>query len=595
LHEHYPHVSPIESEERRFTLMRRSHLSADSFFERLPPQPIGAELLRRRVAFARHVPARKYAARFKLGLQRRACSLWPPKQLPDPGRISWGELPLPLFPARRGKITRTGDTWEFEFVGRRMAFEKEPDWRVETEDPSLRLWAMNLHYMEYLEELTTADVEFLVQCWLEKNPPYMPRYWHDVWNSYATSLRVVVWLQQATRGELAESVRGRMMDAAARQVAFLEQNLEADIEGNHLVKNIKALLWAAAATSGGVSSRWLHKGLALLRAALERQLLPDGMHYERSASYHAQVFADLLEIRHALGRDPFDGLLDHALIGMAQVTADLTHPDGFAALFNDSGLVMAYSPNECLDAFERLLGRRPERRSVFDLPQAGYCGAHLGNDSIVADLGPIAPDDLPGHGHSDIGSFEWSVAGTRFIVDQGVFEYVDGPSRRISRAAAAHNTLAIAGHDQADFFGDFRCGRRPRILERRFSETPVGFEAQVSHDGWSKAAGGPVHSRRVIYRGGDLVIEDRLSCEPTAPTVVSFLLHPAVAVEKSDGGLVLSAAQPRVCLRTAAPIQIEDAVWWPDMGVEHSTRRLVVSCADPRVPTMTHFEVVARG
>ena len=53
--------------------------------------------------------------------------------------------------------------------------------------------------------------------------------------------------------------------------------------------------------------------------------------------------------------------------------------------------------------------------------------------------------------------------GERVIVDQGVHEYIPGERRRLSRSAASHNTVCIEGADQADFFGAFRCGRRPNV------------------------------------------------------------------------------------------------------------------------------------
>ena len=122
---------------------------------------------------------------------------------------------------------------------------------------------------------------------------------------------------------------------------------------------------------------------------------------------------------------------------------------------------MSYPPAQCLDAFAKLTGERPVQQGVFAYPQSGYFGLALGHNVFIADCGPIGPDALPGHGHGDVLSFEWSVGGRRVIVDQGVYEYVDGARRRTARSAMSHNTLCIEGFDQAEFFGDFRVGRRP--------------------------------------------------------------------------------------------------------------------------------------
>jgi uncharacterized heparinase superfamily protein len=95
--------------------------------------------------------------------------------------------------------------------------------------------------------------------------------------------------------------------------------------------------------------------LKRLQRELERQIPADGMHYERSPSYHAQVFAYLVECRHAPGEDPLGGNLDAALERMAQTVADVTYPDGGPALFNDAGLIMAYAPEACLSAMRTCL------------------------------------------------------------------------------------------------------------------------------------------------------------------------------------------------------------------------------------------------
>ena len=122
-------------------------------------------------------------------------------------------------------------------------------------------------------------------------------------------------------------------------------------------------------------------------------------------------------------------------------------------------------PSAC-DVYERLFGRRPTARESFAFADAGYFGLRSATSYLVVDCGRIAPDDLPAHGHGDVLSFEWSVGTQRVFVDQGVFEYIPGARRQAARSAASHNTLCLEGADQADFFGAFRCGRRPNVEVR---------------------------------------------------------------------------------------------------------------------------------
>lgn len=480
--------------------------------------------------------------------------------------------PAPLFAPRDGMIERTGTGWTVTFLASSHSFSATLDWDQPPPSPREQLWRMNLHYMEYLEELGTADAYNLIAQWIAANPPYRRGYWRDAWNSYAVSLRVVVWMQTVAR--LGGASRA-ITDSIARQLLFLERNLELDIGGNHLIKNIKALAWGSAFFDGPLAARWRAVAIRLLRRELTRQVLPDGMHYERSPSYHCQVFADLVEVRHALNDDPLDGALDNALTRMAAAIPVLTHPDGFVAEFNDAGLTMSYSPVACLDAYEAVSGHTRTRPSgAFALPDAGYFGFRKDRDYVVVDMGRIGPDDLPAHAHGDIGSIELSIDGRRMIVDPGVERYVAGPARAASRSAASHNVLNLAGGDQADFFGAFRCGRRPHVVVTKRDVFADGFVIEGWHDGYTRLPGGPIVHRRVEMRGDKMTIADRVEGREWREGRTGLLLHPdcAIAVDGTRASIELDGRH--LSVEASAPLAITDATWSPDMGQLVATRRL---------------------
>jgi uncharacterized heparinase superfamily protein len=393
------------------------------------------------------------------------------------------------------------------------------------------------------------------------------------------SLRAAVWIQQlALRGERVDSAaRETMVASLAQQIRFLDANLETDIGGNHLIKNIKSLILASSFFVGPEAERWRARGVRLLAQQLPQQILRDGMHFERSPSYHCQVFADLLECRQALDGDPIHGGLDDALARMAQVAADLAHPDGHVAQFNDAGLSMAYLPGECLDAYADIYGKSPAPRRIFALVDAGYFGLRSDVSYLVVDCGRIAPDELPAHGHGDVASFEWSVAGQRVFVDQGVYEYFAGDRRQRSRSAASHNTLCFDGADQADFFGSFRCGRRPNVEVLAYDSRNDGFTLEATHDGFRNLPGSPRHIRRFEVAADRIDLEDRIEGTPDRPTSIGFLLHPAVDVEISGQEARLRFAGTDIALSSSRPIGVEETVWWPDMGAEQQTKRLRIT------------------
>jgi hypothetical protein len=534
-----------------------------------------------RLVFVANIPLRKIANRVWLQAKRRlVIALRAGAHAPVLARHSMDiaeAAPGPVFPPRKS-LQILGQSYELEFLGRRRRFRHPIDWHPAEFSGRDLLWKMNLHYHEYLE--TADDETFLAIAgdWVAHNSRARSLYWLDSWNAYSLSIRVVVWMQQIVRRQLQANavVRSRLLPSLVAQLRFLEGNLETDIGGNHLIKNIKALIWAGAFFEGHEAHRYAARGISLLRRELA-QILSDGMHYERSASYHAQVFADLLETRHAHGHDPLDGALDETLDHMALALTKMTHPDGQAALFNDAGLHMAYAPADCLAVFERLRGKSPPRvpEGSFALETAGYFGFASEKAHLLIDCGAIAPDDLPAHGHGDVLAIELSWGGLRFVVDQGVFEYNAGGHRDASRSAGKHNTLCFEDSDQAQFFGSFRVGKRPRpeALVWRSDDAGCYFEGSVS--GFVNIPPSVAHVRRVGIAPDTVTISDTIRGTPGRTARIGFLLHPEVRVQRIDGGFLLAREEVTLAIASDRELDLEPAVWWPDMGIEMGTTRIV--------------------
>ncbi|MGC6330301.1 heparinase II/III domain-containing protein [Rhizorhabdus sp. FW153] len=540
--------------------------------------------LTQELTFARHVPPGQILRRLILTAKRHWSDVRPPRfDGPAPRRAA--HLPQPVLALRTGMIDRDDAVLKLRFLDHEEPVGTPIDWSARDTGVAAQLWRMHLHYMEFLEEATAAEGLDWILHWIEDNPPVRNGFWRDIWFPYTISLRVVVWMQFVARHAegLPQEAEARIAHSLAEQLRYLVDYVETDIGGNHLIKNAKALLWASAYFKGDEAENWGRIGAKLLRSELAAQILSDGVHFERSASYHAQVFADLIEIRSL----PIDAALaadlDARLPAMAQILADLAHPDGLPAHFNDSGLTMAYAPQACLDGYARIGGTQPAPRAVFACPEAGYFGARNDSAYLVADCGPIGPDELPAHSHGDVLSFELSLGGERLIVDQGVFEYTAGDRRQASRSCAHHNTLAIEGADQADFFGRFRVGRRPRVRVKAWQAGQDSFLLEGEHDGFTHLPGRPRHSRRFAMTADGLDIEDRITGRASRDASIGFLLHPSVSAEPlSQTRWRLRGSTAEAILTCDLPVVAETACWWPDLGVEQPTQRLVVRASCDR-------------
>jgi Heparinase II/III-like protein/Heparinase II/III N-terminus len=403
-----------------------------------------------------------------------------------------------------------------------------------------RLWRYNLHYFDYAIDLAVlADVEHdrssadalgrLLRDWIEHNPVGEGVGWH----SYPIARRIVNWIQAVT---LATPRRifpdSRSEDQFNRslyqQARFLDDHLEFDCLGNHLLANGKALLFAGLFFGGTVGSRWHEKGQRILWHGLREQILDDGGHEERSPMYHTIVLQDYLEVVLAeqLNKGNTPDWARERLIRMADFLDGILHPDGEIPLFGDSAYGMARCPGDVLAATECLLGMQgrwcnvkpanywallgcPEQSisSQVDLPRAtsnfwpasGYArlqGAQPG-DRLIVDTKPLGPSHLPAHGHCSLFSYELSLDCKRIIVDSGVEEYEAGPWRDFWRSTRAHNTLTVDGAEQSEMWASFRAGRRVELQQCGFAENGCGAIFVGMHRGFATQKSRTPH-RRII-------------------------------------------------------------------------------------------------
>ncbi|MGB0185120.1 MAG: heparinase II/III domain-containing protein, partial [Opitutales bacterium] len=372
---------------------------------------------------------------------------------------------------------RSVEARRFEFIGLSHSFEGPVDW----EGAGLgKLWDYNLHYFEWIWSLDVEAAKCFVGDWVERHP-----YCKGAvgWEPYPLSLRITNWIAYwGTAGRAAlesdPNFKATLFGSLGEQCNWLSRRLEKHLLGNHYFENAVALLLAGnffEASEVPEAAAWKARGRKILLEQLPEQILPDGMHFERSPMYHNRII-HALEWLVQLGCDDDALRLKDWLERANAAAALLKHPDGKISLFNDSAFGI-YPENTT-----------PSPVGSFALPDAGYYGARTGRgDYLIVDAGRIGPDYLPGHAHCDIGSFELSLQGRRFITDSGVKNYEIGELRHYCRSAKAHNTVTPAGMEQAEIWAAFRVGRRPEVdvVEWEKSENML-FRLRLRHDGFCR-------------------------------------------------------------------------------------------------------------
>lgn len=533
----------------------------------------------------KHIPPRQLARRFYLTEKRRVLDNLlrvSPLKISSQNYDTNSLLPLPRLYPSHGRLKRTVTGWSATFLSKTVEFQNSIDWNNSNYDASTQLWQMNLHYFEYLPDIKFHEAELLIRDWIVTCRPNCTTSTHAAWNGYALSLRLSAWIDFATLNDcdMKHEFRQLFLSSIVEQANYLSSHFETDILGNHVIKNIRALYECAAYFNhAAITLRWLSKAQHWLSAQLPIQILPDGMHFERSPSYHVQVFADLITVFSIMPQDKNRIVLSSYLKKMAQVTSDILHPDQQVSQFNDSGLSMTTNPVKCLEMLAHLLEISvPTPQYTFCLPHAGFYGLRDNKNYIIFKMGYLGPDELMAHAHCDWGSFEWSYLGKRIIVDQGVFEYVHGEKRAKSRSTLMHNTVTADSREQACFVGAFRCATRPAPKSAHFLETESGFELTGFLD---YADGGERLNikRRAVFNARNLLIED--SADSCSELRSAFLLHPDVVPELvSDTKLLINingGARLILSVTHSSKLAIEQATWWPDMGKQVGTHRIIVS------------------
>jgi uncharacterized heparinase superfamily protein len=459
----------------------------------------------------------------------------------------------------------------------------------------------NLHYFgdliaEGFSERVVWHQE-LLERWTAENPPGAG----IGWQSYPLSQRIVNWIKWAMAGGELSST---LVNSLAIQARYLSRRLEYHLLGNHLLANAKALIFAGAFFSGSEADRWLQVGLKLLDSEMREQFLADGGHFERSPMYHGMLTEDLLDLvqLRSLYPEVLKGHNGQVLRSidprpMLRWLQVMSHPDGGFAFFNDAAFGLA-SSCATLFAYAQNLGLavpdRPEEDIEF-LPHSGYVRLENGSAVLIADVGTIGPDYLPGHAHAGTLSFELSLSGRRVIVNSGISCYGETAERQRQRGTAAHTTLMLDGQNSSEVWGNFRVGRRAHVLTPRTWLENHGACAEAGHDGYRRFSGRPIHWRRWRVEERTVRVEDRVEGSGEHLVETFFHLHPGVSPSLSENGTVLIEDHEgrRICSITMAPqevVTLENSTWHPEFGCSVPSFRIVFRKTQ-RLPASHLFKI----
>jgi len=483
--------------------------------------------------------------------------------------------------------------------------------------------------------------------WMRSNPPELGINWAS---SLEVAFRIVAWswallLFLGSRA-LSPEVFAEMLESISAHASHVERYLSYYFSPNtHLTGEALGLFYAGTVFPElRGARRWRRLGQRILVAESARQVLDDGVYFERATCYQrytAEIYLHFLVLARRNGLDvPADvserleRMLDFLLAvrgpdgSMPQIgDADggwllplaARAPDDLRGLFAEAAAVFprpAYvwaagaAAPETLWMFgpsatktvQTVTPQPPDRPPSQLFADGGYVvmrsGWDRGAHQLLFDVGPLGCPVSGGHGHADLLSIQCVAFGEPYLVDPGTYCYTAEPDwRDFFRSTAAHSTVMIDGLDQALTRGPFGWQTRPAASLRQWKTSPTIDVAEAEHTAYGQLTHPVGHRRRVLWvkprfwvivdeleGSGEHEVELRFQFAPLEVTVAPDLWARARGA-RGHGLLLRPFAKARLTAEVLAGVPSPIQGWVsPDYGLRRAAPTLVYSAVVTRLP-----------
>ncbi|MCL2085228.1 MAG: heparinase II/III family protein [Oscillospiraceae bacterium] len=374
------------------------------------------------------------------------------------------------------------DHWEMEKTPEPVRFQDGIDWHFNPGGDPEWTYAFSRHsflltlakaYALTGEARYVRHYSALIADWI-KNVPLTEEAKATVWRPIEAGVRCENWLKSMNmiRAALPRETLQKMDEGLHVHAEYLARSHG----GFQRLSNWGVLqdrgLFLAGAHLG--EAGYIELSLERLNDNLRLQVLPDGIHWEQSPQYHAEVLQCLMLVIKAAGllgiRLP-GGFADTAH-RMAAALALWIKPNGrllcqsdsddvdardtlvtAAVCFNDASF-KAVAGSEIFECnIWNLSAHEIEKYRAMQTPRlklAHTAFEHSGN-YILRDgfnflhmrCGCLGS----GHGHADLLHIDLFAHGEDILMDGGRYNYQDIPERQLLKSPAGHNTVTVDGED----------------------------------------------------------------------------------------------------------------------------------------------------
>ncbi len=431
-----------------------------------------------------------------------------------------------------------------------------------------------------------------INWWIDDNPLMHTVNWKCAMD---VAFRAVNWLFALNMIVGYDGFDNRFANKVSRSLwqhgFFIRNNLERMIpySNNHYTSDLVGLIYL------GELFGETRKGCHWLRFALKeyyqetiQQVLPSGVHYERSVSYHRMMTEMLSYPVYMLKRVGITVPQEvmERIGNMYAYIATYSKPNGLAPLIadNDDGRFVPFLRrdfrmhgymNEINSVENRFVtaGMQPlfctQTKGGKLYEDAGVAVIRQDNDYLFVNHGgysknPKESDTIIGtHTHNDLLSFELNLGGKDILVDAGTYLYTSSDSNRnVFRSTSKHNTIVVDDEDQNEFEAAFALKRNVRkgILKQVDKGSIVGE--------YTTMKGQMNHQRHFNFNNGELIIVDKLT-KSGAGHLAKLFFHFAEGIQPVVNDKVLTIDNDLEIAFSVQPIRLEviDDTLSPSFGV----------------------------
>lgn len=539
-----------------------------------------------------------------------------------------GSGPIHLEPLQWNKDLKTGFEWkngiyatrQCRQVGNKGSDVKQP-WELSR--CHHLLWLGEAYLITRKEEYAQAVVAD-IENWIEQNPFFYSINWTC---SMEVAIRAVNWmyavLMVAGSDKVTDAFVAKFYKSLYQHGFFIYTHLEKSFpySNNHYASNIVGLLYLGLLFKEETKREWYD--FALLEFCIEtrNQILPSGVHFEKSVSYH-RLMTELLGFSYYLlkrNNEIIPEDIAYRIKTMFVYVDNYSKSNGKSPLLedNDNGRFLPFVERDfrehsylCMDSIELriianglpLLYKVRERETrlyedagiaIIQTPELYLAVTCSGRDKYSEH---IKRKKVGCHMHNDLLSFEFAVDRNDVFIDPGSYIYTaDLEKRNEFRSTRKHNTVVIDGEEQNILMLDdaFEVERNSRVVSFDLNDS---VDEPICKGSYKLIQSGVLHGRAFRIKDNHLQIEDTLEKYGKAHTAKLYF-HCAEGLQPyTDGKTIWWVTSPHHYTMSfnstnETNIEIINDTVSPSYGVLRSSKTIVITVPfDNKLTITTNIE-----